>query len=135
MIAASARQGQVWANFKDQLYTAPIPKQLKSQNEWGMNEREIFCDALVDQAEPIEAKAVQGYDLCLKAATQESWFNDWSAMCEVELNQMQPSDYPLAAESKPEAGFFSTLMSPATVIPELVSSPTTPAVAQGGGAN
>jgi tetratricopeptide (TPR) repeat protein len=130
VIAASARTGQVWANFKDQLYTAPIPRQLKSQNEWGMNEREMFCDELVDKGEPIEVKAVQGYELCLKAATQQSWFNDWSAMCEVELHQMQPSDYPLAAESRPEAGFVSTLMTPGTVIPELVVAPST-AVAQG----
>ena len=44
-------------------------------------------------------------------------------MCEVELNQMQPSDYPLAAEARPEAGYVSTLMTPATVIPELAANP------------
>ena len=47
---------------------------------------------------PIEAKAIQGYEICLKAATKESWFNEWSNMCEVEMNQMQPSEYPLAVE-------------------------------------
>ena len=118
--------GQVYANFVDQLYTAPIPRQLKTQNEWGMNEREMFCDALVDQAEPVEMKAVEGYELCLKAATQESWFNEWSAMCEVELNQMQPSEYPLAAELRPEAEFVPTLMTPAKVVPELSSKPARP---------
>ncbi|HEY0712971.1 MAG TPA: tetratricopeptide repeat protein [Polyangia bacterium] len=129
VIAASARIGQVWANFKDQLYTAPIPKDLKSQNEWGMNEREMFCDFLVDAAEPIEKKAGEGYGLCLNAATKESWFNEWSGMCEVELNQMQPSDYPLAAEARPEANYVSTLMTPARVIPEIASNTTTVAAA------
>ncbi len=119
VIAASARMGQIYANFVDQLYTAPIPRQLKTKNEWGMNEREIFCDALVDQAEPVELKAVAGYELCLKAATKESWFNEWSAMCEVELNQMQPSEYPLAVELRPEAEYVPTLMTPAKVVPEL----------------
>lgn len=119
MIAASARLGQVWANFMDQLYTAEIPKDLKEQDEWGNRPREIFCDTLVDKAEPIETKAVQGYDLCLKAATQQSWFNEWSNLCEQELNQMQPTEYPLAAEVKPEPGYVSTLMTPAQVMSEL----------------
>jgi tetratricopeptide (TPR) repeat protein len=118
-IAASARIGQVYADFVNQLYTAEIPKDLKEQDEWGNRPREIFCDALVDKAEPIEAKAVFGYDLCLKAATKESWFNEWSTMCEVELNQMKPAEYPLAAEAKPEPGYVSTPITPAAVVSEL----------------
>jgi len=118
-IAASARIGQVFADFVNQLYTAEIPKDLKVQDEWGNRPREIFCDALVDKAEPIESKAVVGYDLCLKAATKESWFNEWSTMCEVELNQMKPAEYPLAAEAKPEPGYISTPITPAALVSEL----------------
>jgi tetratricopeptide (TPR) repeat protein len=118
-IAGSARIGQVFADFVNQLYTAEIPKDLKEQDEWGNRPREIFCDALVDKAEPIESKAVVGYDLCLKAATDQSWFNEWSTMCEVELNQMKPSEYPLAAEAKPEPGYVSTPITPAAVVSEL----------------
>ena len=118
-IAASARIGQIFADFVNQLYTAEIPKDLKEQDEWGNRPREIFCDALVDKAEPIEAKAVFGYDLCLKAATEQSWFNEWSTMCEVELNQLKPSEYPLAAEAKPEPGYVSTPITPAAVVSEL----------------
>ncbi len=118
-IAASARIGQVYADFVNQLYTAEIPKDLKEQDEWGNRPREIFCDALVDKAEPIENKAVFGYDLCLKAATKESWFNEWSTMCEVELNQLKPAEYPLAAEAKPEPGYVSTPITPAAVVSEL----------------
>jgi len=55
---------------------------------------------------------VVGYDLCLKAATKESWYNEWSTMCEVELNQMKPAEYPLAAEMKPEPGYVSTPITP-----------------------
>jgi hypothetical protein len=33
-------------------------------------------------------------------------------LCEVELNQMQPSEYPLAAEAKPDPGYVPTLMTP-----------------------
>ncbi len=118
-IAASARIGQVFADFVNQLYTAEIPKDLKEQDEWGNRPREIFCDALVDKAEPIEAKAVTGYELCLKAATKESWFNEWSNLCEVELNQMKPTEYPLAAEIKPEPDYVSTPITPGALISEL----------------
>ena len=68
-IASSARIGQLYADFVGQLYTAEIPKDLKVQDEWGNRPQEIFCDALVDKAEPIELKAVEGFDTCLKAAT------------------------------------------------------------------
>ena len=118
-VAAAARIGQVWSNFVDQLYTAEIPRDLKEQDEWGNRPREIYCDALVDAAEPIETKAVAAYDTCLKAATAQSWFNEWSQMCEVELNQMQPSEYPLAVEAKPDPGYVPTLMTPAAVLQDL----------------
>ncbi len=118
-IAASARIGQVYADFVNQLYTAEIPKDLKEQDEWGNRPREIFCDALVDKAEPIESKAVVGYELCLKAATKESWYNEWSTMCEIELNQMKPADWPLSAEMKPEPGYLSTPITPSGVLSEL----------------
>jgi tetratricopeptide (TPR) repeat protein len=126
-IASSARIGQLYADFVGQLYTAEIPKDLKVQDEWGNRPQEIFCDALVDKAEPVEAKAVEGFEKCLKAATDYSWFNEWSRLCERELNQMKPTEYPLSSEVKPEAGYVSTTMSPADVVPEL--SDSGPAVA------
>jgi len=118
-IAAAARVGQVWQNFADQLYTAEIPKDLKEVDQFGNRPREIYCDALVDQAEPIEIKAVSGFQVCLEGATRQSWFNDWSRLCEVELNQMQPSEYPLASEIKPEAGYMATTITPAPLVEEL----------------
>jgi type I site-specific restriction-modification system R (restriction) subunit len=118
-IASSARVGQLYSDFVGQLYTAEIPKDLKEQDEWGNRPREIFCDALVDKAEPIENKAVEGFEKCLKAATDYSWYNEWSRLCERELNQMKPTEYPLSSEVKPEAGYVSTMMSPTPVINEL----------------
>src|SRR5499427_7519370 len=118
-IASSARIGQLYADFVGQLYTAEIPKDLKEQDEWGNRPREIFCDALVDKAEPIEGKAVEGFEKCLKAATDYSWYNEYSTLCERELNQMKPTEYPLSSEMKPEAGYVSTTMAPTPVINEL----------------
>jgi tetratricopeptide (TPR) repeat protein len=121
-IASAARVGQIYSDFAGQLYTAEIPKDLKEQDEWGNRPREIYCDKLEDTAEPIEAKAVDGFEKCLKAATEQSWYNEWSRLCEKELNQMKPSEYPLASEMKPEAGYVSTTMSPTPVVSELSES-------------
>ena len=118
-IAASARIGQVWQGYADQLFTAPIPKNLKEMDKYGVAQKDLFCDALMDKADPLETKAVEGFDLCLKAATRRSWYNEWSRTCEVELNQMRPSDYPLASEAKPEPGFIGTQMMAAPVVTEL----------------
>ena len=129
-IASSARIGQLYADFVGQLYTAEIPKDLKVQDQWGNRPQEIFCDALVDKAEPIEAKATEGFETCLKAATDYSWYNEWSRLCERELNQMKPTEYPLSSEIKPEAGYVSTTMVPATVQMELAESGMPGAAAQ-----
>jgi TolA-binding protein len=121
-IASAARVGQIYSDFAGQLYTAEIPKDLKEQDEWGNRPKEIYCDKLEDTAEPIEAKAVDGFEKCLKAATDQSWYNEWSRLCERELNQMKPSEYPLSSEVKPEAGYVSTTMSATPVVGELSES-------------
>jgi tetratricopeptide (TPR) repeat protein len=126
-IASAARVGQIYSDFAGQLYTAEIPKDLKEVDEWGNQPRQIFCDALEDKAEPIESKAVDGFEKCLKAATEQSWYNEWSRLCERELNQMKPSEYPLSSEVKPEAGYVSTTMSPTPVVSELSEAVATSA--------
>jgi tetratricopeptide (TPR) repeat protein len=126
-IASAARVGQIYSDFAGQLYTAEIPKDLKEVDEWGNQPRQIFCDALEDKAEPIESKAVDGFEKCLKAATEQSWYNEWSRLCERELNQMKPSEYPLSSEMKPEAGYVSTTMSLTPVVSELSEAVATSA--------
>lgn len=121
-IAAAARVGQVYQDFAGQLYTATIPSDLKEQDEWGNRPRDLYCDALEDQAEPVEGKAVDGFEKCLKAAMEFSWYNEWSRLCERELNQMKPAEYPLASEIKPEPGYTATVMAPAAVIDELTGA-------------
>jgi tetratricopeptide (TPR) repeat protein len=127
-IASAARVGQIYMDFAGQLYTAEIPKDLKEQDQWGNRPKEIYCDQLEDKAEPIESKAVDGFEKCLKAATEQSWYNEWSRLCERELNQVKPTEYPLSSEVKPEAGYVSTTMEETPVIPEI--SETASAAAQ-----
>ena len=106
-IAAAARVGQLHQDFAGQLYTAEIPKDLPDTDQWGNHPRDLYCEALEDEAAKVEAKAVEGFRACMTAATQQSWYNNWSRLCERELNQLKPVEFPLASEIKPEAGFVS----------------------------
>jgi hypothetical protein len=109
-IAASARIGQLFQDFSGQLYTAPVPKagsapQGYDQAEFEQYFHDAYCDAMTDQAEPLENKAIEGLGTCLNKSTELSWFNEWSALCEGELNQIKPNEYPLASEIRAQPGY------------------------------
>jgi len=111
-IAASARIGQLFQDFSGQLYTAPVPKGPPappgySQEEFEQYFHDAYCDQLTDAAEPLENKAVEGLGTCLGKSTELSWFNEWSSLCEGELNQIKPAEYPLAAEIRAEPGYYA----------------------------
>jgi len=118
-IAAAARIGQLHQDFAAQLYTAEIPHDLAETDKWGNSPIDLYCGELEDQAGKVEAKAIEALKACLGAATQHSWYNEWSRLCERELNQLEPSQFPLASEMKPEAGFVPTTMTAAGVKAEL----------------
>jgi TolA-binding protein len=116
-IAAAARVGQLHQDFAGQLYTAEIPKDLPETDQWGNHPRDLYCEQLEDQAGKVEAKALEGFRACMNAATQQSWYNNWSRLCERELNQLEPVEFPLASEIKPEGGYVSITISPAPLAP------------------
>jgi TolA-binding protein len=115
-IAAAARVGQLHQDFAGQLYTAEIPKDLPDTDAWGNHPRDQYCEQLEEQAEKVETKALEGFRACLDAATQQSWFNNWSRACERELNQLRPVEFPVASEVKPEAGYTPTTIVPASLV-------------------
>jgi TolA-binding protein len=112
-IAAAARVGQLHQDFAGQLYTADIPKDLPDTDPWGNHPRDLYCEALEDKAEKVEVKAVESFRACLSAATQQSWYNNWSRLCERELNQLKPSEFPVSSEAKPDAGYLPMTIAPA----------------------
>ena len=96
-ITAAARIGQINQNFSDALFTAEIPKDVRS-GEFADEKVEAFCDQMTIVAEPLEAKSLEAYGVCLSKSTELGWFSDWSKMCERELGQIKPEEYPTAAE-------------------------------------
>ncbi len=112
VIAAAARIGQLYQDFANGLYTAevpqpPAPPKGIDQDEYGQLFRDAYCDALTDQAEPLDKKAEEGLSVCLNKSTELNWFNEWSQLCELELNQIKPSEYPLASEIRAQPGYSS----------------------------
>lgn len=114
-IAAAARVGQLFQSFADALYTAPIPrrrvpKQLvtaASRHEFLVTFQEAYCTELERYAIKLEDRAVEALGTCLTKATDLSWYNEWSGLCERELDQLRPGGCPMAAEIRVQPGFVS----------------------------
>ncbi|MCB9555094.1 MAG: tetratricopeptide repeat protein [Deltaproteobacteria bacterium] len=126
-IAGAARIGQLFQNFADALYTAPVPKppvpkvlrRRAQREEFIQLFTDAYCDKLEDEAGKLEAKAKQGLAACLDTSTEFSWYNEWSRLCEKELNQINPAEYPLASEIRAAPGYLSVRPTRAGLITEL----------------
>jgi TolA-binding protein len=100
-ITAVARIGQITQNFSDALFTAEIPSNVRT-GEFADEKVEAFCDALTEKAEPLEATSLAAYGICLSKSTELGWFSDWSKLCERELGQIKPEEFPTASELRGE---------------------------------
>lgn len=100
-ITAAARIGQIAQNFSDALFTAAIPTNVRT-GEFADEKVEAFCDALTEKAEPLEALSLNAYGVCLSKSTELGWFSSWSKLCERELGQIKPEEFPTASELRGE---------------------------------
>ncbi|MCE9575217.1 MAG: tetratricopeptide repeat protein [Deltaproteobacteria bacterium] len=96
-IAGAARIGQIQQHFSDQLFTAEIPTNVRT-GPYAEDGVEAYCDALTEKAEPLEAKSLEAFGACLNESTKRGWFNEWSKLCERELGQIKPEEFPTASE-------------------------------------
>jgi hypothetical protein len=102
-IAAAARLGQINQDFSDQLFTAEIPAQTRATQmiegyDLAQDKVDAYCDALTTAAEPLAARSLEAFGVCLQKSTELGWFSDWSKLCERELGQIKPEDFPTASE-------------------------------------
>jgi tetratricopeptide (TPR) repeat protein len=93
-IAAAARIGQMYISIIDAVQDAPIPEEIESDPELF----DIYVGAFDDPLEPVRAQAISKFEFCLRTATNVRWFNEYSTICETELNRLNPRQYPVAAE-------------------------------------
>lgn len=96
-IAAAARVGQVAQSFSDTLFTAEIPRNVRT-GQFAEDGVDAYCDALTTAATPLEDTSIKAFSTCLEESTKRNWFNEWSQLCEKELGQIRPQDFPTTAE-------------------------------------
>ncbi len=96
-VAAAARSGQVSQNFSDDLFTAEIPKEVRT-GPFAQDSVDMYCDTLTSAAAPLEEQSLVAFGFCLNVSTKLNWFNRWSRLCERELGQISPSTFPTATE-------------------------------------
>ena len=100
-IAAASRTGEMYRSFVDEFRDAPVPREIERDPEL----YDIYVGALDDVSEPLQRQAIDKFEFCLKTATQVRWFNEWSRACEAELNGLNPTKYPVAAELRGEPNY------------------------------
>jgi hypothetical protein len=93
VLAAAARAAVLSQNFADQLYRADVPESIKTEDEYF-----AYCDQLATYAEDSEKRAVGAFTYCLEKSTEFQFFNQFSRMCEEELQQRDPNAYPATNE-------------------------------------
>ena len=111
-IAAAARHGDMYREFYDALYNAPVPDIIKEDPEM----LDAYNDARDQMALAYKGEAVVGFEHCLEKAKEKRWFNEWSTLCETELNRLDPKKYPISAEIRTTA----TLPFLVTATPKLI---------------
>ncbi|HVV83245.1 MAG TPA: tetratricopeptide repeat protein [Kofleriaceae bacterium] len=93
-IAAAARAGQVSEAFADALLSAELPAPIRGSKDLV----DAYCDALTEAAEPLEQHAIDGFAACLQTSSALGWAPPWSPLCERELGQLRPDEYPPSNE-------------------------------------
>ncbi len=101
LIAAAARIGQMYISIIDAVQAAPIPEEIENDPELF----DIYVGAFDEPLEPVRAQAVDKFEFCLTTATNVRWFNEYSRICESELNRLDPRRYPVAAELRGSATY------------------------------
>ena len=111
-IAAASRIGQMYISIIDQTMDAPVPEEIARDDEL----YDIYVGSFDQQTQPIRELAMQKFQFCLTTATNVRWFNEYSAICESELNRLDPRSYPTATELRGEPTFeFGGLGAPGVV--------------------
>ena len=108
-ISAAARIGQISQDFSDALFTAEIPKDVRT-GEFADEKVEAYCDRLTELAEPLEATSLEAYGTCLAKSTELGWFSEWSRLCERELGQIKPEEYPTASELRGDPSLVAPII-------------------------
>jgi TolA-binding protein len=97
-IAAAARLADMYVRFASIIRESPFPPDWNRPGPQYMTLRDAWRLRLDEETEPLVQRGKTGYQLCLTRATRARWFNEWSQLCERNLNEIDRVSFPLAEE-------------------------------------
>lgn len=93
ILAAAARRAAIQQLLADQLLRALIPQTFNEPDQ-----AVAYCEVLAERAEPIRAQAIAANKACIERATEYQYANEFSRMCEEELQQLDEVFSPAVHE-------------------------------------
>ncbi len=97
-IAAVSRLADMYYQFAQTIRNAPIPPDIQRNDEL----LDAYRLVLDQRTQPFMNTASEGFQRCIRTATQVHWFNEWSQLCERELYEIDRVRFPLADEVRVE---------------------------------
>ena len=90
----AARMATISLDFHDALSAAEIPKTVRT-GPYAADATSAYCDALDDQAKPLEERAVAAFTYCLEIGPKS---DPWIKRCHAALNRLRPKEFPARLE-------------------------------------
>jgi tetratricopeptide (TPR) repeat protein len=97
-IAAVSRLADMYYQFAQTIRNAPIPPDIQRNADL----LDAYRLVLDQRTQPFMNTASEGFQRCIRTATQVHWFNEWSQLCERELYEIDRVRFPLADEIRVE---------------------------------
>ena len=97
-IAAFARLADMYYQFAVTIRTSPVPPDVQHNADL-LDAWNVLRD---ERTQPFMNTAGEGFQRCIRTATEVHWFNEWSTLCERELYQIDRLRFPLADEIRVE---------------------------------
>jgi hypothetical protein len=114
-IAAAARLADMYIRFASVVRESPFPPDWNRPGAQYELLRDQWRLQLDEQTQPLVERAKTGYQACLTRATRARWFNEWSQLCERNLNEIDRAGFPLAEELRVSASLIYSRPSNARV--------------------
>ncbi len=93
VLAAMYKIGYAKQRFAESFYEAPIPKELKTEEE-----KIVYQSSLSEFAAPIEDAAIALFEKARNKAIELKVVNEWTKKTLESLNKLSPNKYPLMKE-------------------------------------
>ncbi len=115
-IAAASRLADMFYQFARIIRQAPMPPEWQRSGEPYETLRAEYGAMIDERTQPLVDLAKRGYEACITRATQVRWFNEWSSLCERNLNEIDRARYPLTEEIRTQPNLLFSRASNARVV-------------------